>query len=685
MADDTKAQVVIGAQIDELKSGMDEALAKVQQSLGQMQTGLKQMESQTQASTQAITSGFKEMQSGIQSTISSISSTITTMTTAFLGIGALLAGGALFKGVVDKFVEMNSEAKKLSTVMNTDMQSAAAMINAFERVGISGDSLISMEGRMVRQLKANEDQFTKNGVATRDASGAMLPMEQITMNVISRLGEMKGGYDQMAVSQMAFGRGQSDINALLKITPEAIEAAREHLNSLGLTFDDLSASKARAFKEGIHDVELVFDAMKYQIGQALLPELIKLGQWFTAEGPAMIKGTVNAINQVRAVFIGAGEGFRELMIIMQAGWTATLAVARGFYLALQLLIAGETDAANKAYEAGLQIAVNTTRKAAADIKAMQFVATWKIETIFSSSGGKYGPGGYGSEGETDFPGGKPKGGGASFEGKEKGGGKGGEGSQIQQWQNELDQMKLAEKAYQDQSLTMEKAFWADKLNTGKTATKEQEDQLKAAEKAAATERLTLEKAFWTSKLSEVEEGTKEYIEVQHKIVGLEQNINKQRLQSEIDLIKSKIAANQQSIKEQESLLDQEQKLAKLDLAMKREDVNYLAQLGKTTKAQELQEYKMLLAQEQALDLQDMQKRQALYAGDVDKYPEYTKKIEILKRQQALDMKKVDDQISVASASTWSKMFESAQSSMSSFVSTLFNSTQNLLSQHRKSL
>ena len=151
---------------------------------------------------------------------------------------------------------------------------------------------------------------------------------------------------------------------------------------------------------------------------------------------------------------------------------------------------------NAAYQAGLNRAVLATRKAAADIKALEFNAQWKIDVIFSSSGGKYGPAGYGSEGESDFAGGKPQGGGAEFQAKDTGGKGGGGPGLMEEWKNELDQIKMAENQY---------------LDFSKQA----------------------EKEFWQSKLEECSEGSKEYLAVQKELYNVNKALAKNAVQDQI--------------------------------------------------------------------------------------------------------------------------------------------------------
>ena len=659
MADDNTVEVKFGAQTAEIESGSKKASDAVKQSMDQMKSSMDSMKSNVASFQSEITSHFN-----------TITDTIQKVQTAFVAMAAVFAGGALFKGVVDEFVNLNSEAKNLSTVMGSTIQDAQAFAVTFNKFGVSTETVTSMMMRMTRQLKSNEDGFNANGVATRDATGAMLPMEQITLNVIDRLTDMKGGYDANALSQMAFGRGIQDITALLKISKGAIEETKQRLADLGMTLDDTSAAKARAFKEGMHDLTLVGEALKYKIGAELIPVLIQMGKFFAEEGPAAIHLLGDAFAWIRETMMSLTiivaqirNGFLEAWEKIQLGAAAAFNIIKA---TVSGNMAEAAAAAKTAYASMEASSKKWAEQAVRDANDVKFAVLNAMQA--QSSGGV--PGDWRPKPKAD----KPDAGGDAYVGKGKkdgGGGKGGGESDLQAWQNELDQKKLAEKAFQDQTLAMEKTFWASKLEMGQSATKAEEDALKAAEKAAATARLVLEQEFWKGKLALLDSGTKDYDAVQHKIVTLEGQINKARVQSEIDTIKAKIEAGKEGLKDYEALITQQEKLDKIALQMKQEDIKHAAQLGKLTKAQELTEYKQLLVQEQAADkaraAQELAQIKKTLGEKSIEYKNYYRKIEVMDKEQLLAMQKANDAVAEAEASTWTNL---AGGMLSSFTTAI---------------
>ena len=654
MADDNKVEVKFGAQTSEIEAGSKKASDAVKGATDQMKASFDGMKSSITSFHSDVTGHFE-----------SLTATITKFSNAFIAIGAVLAGGAMFKSAIDEFVNMNSEAKKLSVIMNSSIGDAQAFLESYKRVGVEGENVTRSMMKMVMTLRTNEDAFKRNNIEVRDlGTGALLPLNEIFFNVITRLKEMEGTTGQTMLASELLGRSLKEMPGILKNTLEKVEEMRERIAGLGITLDDVSAAKAKAFKEGIYDVDLVMRSLKYKIGEELNPVLINLANFFADVGPPAIKAFGAAflwcqdiLMRLTIIVAQLRNGFLQFIEVMGILGKLAKDVAHGIIWDFSE-IGPAVDAAYKSMEASSSAWALQAVRDANDVK-------FSVMSAMTAKSGKK-AGISVMEGQTQPTQDKPerpedtyvpKGGG--------GGGKGGESSVVQQWQAELDQKKLMEKAFQDQSLEMEKTFRAKMLALGRTATKEEEDALKASQKAAEVTRLQEEQNHWKSKLDIAGVGTKEYDTVEHKIVTLEMQINKARLQGEIDTIKAKGEADKQGAKDYEALLDHQRKLDKLDLDMKKANVDHLSKLGKLTKAEELKEYRKLLLDEQKLDLDAEQKKLISYERDKVLYAKHLKDIELLKKKQEIDVVKIDNQIAEAQSSTWGQALSGIASSFTS--------------------
>ena len=298
----------------------------------------------------------------------------------------------------------------------------------------------------------------------------------------------------------------------------------------------------------------------------------------------------------------------------------------------------------------------------------------------SASGAK---GGGGGGGWGDEPGNRPerKSGGMPIDAPAKGGGGGGKGgggpSLVQQWVQELEAMKAAEEKYQSRSLQMEKAFWAKKLATGKAATAEETDALKAQELAGEAIRLKGEADYWKGKLLLAKAGSKDYQEVQHKIFPLEQQQNKARLQGEINLIKSKIKAGEESLKDKVALIEHENQLDKLNIKMKEQNTAHLAKMGTISRVQELKEYKLFLKEKQMADLKAEKDTLKAHTGDEKAYAKHLNNLELLEKKHAAETQQINFEIAEALKTQWGQVWTAVSQAFTLSIQGIITGTTTL--------
>ena len=631
--------------IEDAKAALNQIGASLQQTQQQMQDGFKNIGtvskdgSQTiQDSVKGISSSFGDMANQLKSGASGIASSFSSMLgplgmikTAVLEVTAVFAGlSAMLVSSAKDQDEWVRDSLAIARGFGITSQEASILKVAMEQLAatnltgeVSTQMLLRAYNMFIQKFAQGGAEIEKWGVIWKGTG------YDTFMGMIEKYQELDNATEKAQMRADFFGTrlGTTLAPALQNLSRDALEEARGKAEELGRVVgeDNVRASQTLSMAT-LH---------LHESWQELHSHLATVGIPLWAAVKEVMAAIVNIVN-------GVINGVKGIAGAMASAVTACESYAVGLGKVLEKMGRIITDSSS----------------AESAIYAMQKAMAPGMGEPSSNIPSP----------QKDQPGAAPtKAGG--------GGGGGGEPTILQQWKNELDQLKLADKAFQDQSLAMEKAFWADKLSTGKTATKEQEEELKAQEKASQLFRLQQEQGFWKSKLTECAEGTKEYNAVQHEIVTLEQQANKLRLQSELDLIKSKIAANQASIKDQEARIDQETRLDKLDLAMKRENINYLGKISKLSKMEELQEYRALLVQEQAMDLQRAQQKAQLYMGDQVKYKDYLDKLEVLKKQQALDLEKIDDEISITAQSTWGNMVNSIGSAFSSGVGQMLQGTK----------
>lgn len=101
--------------------------------------------------------------------------------TAFAAISSLLAGGFV-KGAIDETAKMTENAMDLGRALGISTNDAKVIQIAMEDIGASTGEYEGAAKGMVRQLKENEAEMNKMGLATRDTAGNLRPMNELVID-----------------------------------------------------------------------------------------------------------------------------------------------------------------------------------------------------------------------------------------------------------------------------------------------------------------------------------------------------------------------------------------------------------------------------------------------------------------------------------------------------------------------
>jgi hypothetical protein len=190
--------------------------------------------------------------------------------------------------------------KGLSRTLGVSTKEAGGLANALGRLGADTGAYRGAVFNLQQALRGQEDAFNANGIATRDANGEMLGIQQVMMNSIARLREMKPGYDANALATLAFGRSAKDLGGILNLTNEAIEDGAEKVNALGVEVG-AGDTAAQAYKAAMADVNDTLEALKIRMGQELMPAVAQLAQTFSSIANAVAPALAACFKTLAAV------------------------------------------------------------------------------------------------------------------------------------------------------------------------------------------------------------------------------------------------------------------------------------------------------------------------------------------------------------------------------------------------
>ena len=269
-------------------------------------------------------------------------------------LGAILAGGAMFKEAIKETVAWTGEVMKLSRSLGINTEAASGMAVALHHLGVPVEDFASANNKLTRQMRTNEEAFGKLGIATKDASGEWRNSNDVMLDSIAKLNGMEAGTNRNVAAQALFGGRMSDLGPLLRLNADLVEESTKKAKEYHLEIGPEGAAKARAYKESLADLDLVKKSLSVQVGNVLLPVLLKLGKFLGEHGPQMAEGFGYAISCVVQVFYLLKAVIETIVTVATGAVMMMIAGWRTVGEVVQNVVTGNFKGAAAAAKAGFQ-------------------------------------------------------------------------------------------------------------------------------------------------------------------------------------------------------------------------------------------------------------------------------------------------------------------------------------------
>lgn len=259
-------------------------LVEISANIAKYQEAMKK----TQAETQSMVTGVKNQLNSMHGHFNTLGSTVNKVTGVFATLAGVVAGGALFRSVVQETVNWTSGVVKLSKTLGITTESASALQVAIRHLGLDSDMVATASLRIAKTMGGNEKAFQSLGVATRDQNGHYRDSMTVMTEVNAKLNDLKAGTDRNVAGIAIYGRSWGEVQNILKLTSKELADAKAKAEQLHLLVGPEGAAKIRTYKEGMNDLSLMTTALKVNIGNELIPTLTGLGAFFSEYGPTAV-------------------------------------------------------------------------------------------------------------------------------------------------------------------------------------------------------------------------------------------------------------------------------------------------------------------------------------------------------------------------------------------------------------
>ncbi len=277
-----------------------------------------------------VTKDMEAMTRGMAASIGNIGALLGGMQGKFLAIGSAIGGGKLFKESTEAVKEQTIEALKLANALGITAENGNILATALGNVHLTSDVYLDGTRAVTRALNSNESGFKKMGIATRDANGDLLPMQQIIANTASALQEYKAGADRNVMANQLLGRSYEDVMKISKINDEVMRDAKKEVEDYHKQLDPEMVQRYRDSMENLGDVG---EGFSITIGKSVMPVVTDLAEWMSESGPTAAETlgiAMDALNDVvdsfKGVFISMGETASEVMSVISGAVAGSFGV-----------------------------------------------------------------------------------------------------------------------------------------------------------------------------------------------------------------------------------------------------------------------------------------------------------------------------------------------------------------------
>lgn len=654
--------VKVGAETEGLNAGMNSAASVTEQNSARMAAAVEKMAAESKT---AVTG----MQTALTNSMSGISAAISKATAVFGMMSVALMGGAAFKSIIGETIKWTSESVKLSKALGITTQEASVLNLALGDTYNSMDTMIHGASMITKTLKGNEDAFKSLGVQSRDSNGNYKNTRDLMGEVNEKLLGMKEGTDRNVAGMTIYGRSWNEVKGLLKLTPEVMAEAKRKAEELHLIVGPEGVKQMKAYKAEMNDVEDVAMSAKIQIGNAVLPAFIQLGAWFNSIGPQALQIFEGALKGVISFVQFLGLGAVTVFELVKAGVAQlvayTMAAASALGKVLKGDFAGAVDSLKVGWkeggEAGEQAFTNIAKAVTSTNDSL--AKMWGLKKHALGKDKPEAP-----EGET-FDATKAE--------KEK-------KSRMPEFKAELDDMKLAEDAFLASSLKDDLAFWQDKKKNAHLNA----DDLKAVNH----EILVLKKEIQKEDLQNDLEAIK--LRMDREKTGSQERSNiweegvkkiaaaygKDSKEYKAALIEKEKLARERAkllVELADSVTEKNREIAKIGIDIEADRFSYLRQIGAMSAEEEIAATRNLESRKAAIDEQALREKLAREKVGTLEHQKILNQLEIAEAQHARKISEIDHKAAAEQTKTFQSVFDTVQRSFSSAIQGMITGTMRL--------
>lgn len=466
------------------------------------------------------------------------------------------AGIAALNKMVQQFADTVEGSRDLARSLGITTNEVAGLQAALDDVGATTGEYAGMAKAMQRQLNKDEEAMKAIGLATRDQSGNLRPLNDLMMDSIKIVNDHKEGTDRNLASQQLFGRSADGASRVMLLNTEVMESNRKAAEELGLVVGGNATAAWEEYDSASDRAGLTMKALGRAVGETVMPAITTLMTYFNSVAPGAILVIRGALSGLTTAFLGLVNGVRLVWEVINAMVFSVAEPIMALGRALSAIVDGDFKQAGKELASIPSNIGDAWSRAYDNMVASSEDTATKIKRLWAATAGDVGGTGTsgGSSGTRS----------ATVKGNKK---EGKEENRTGEWDAALQERKVVfqkENDLREMSKEMELAYWAEISQMADLTAKERVDLRKkvaAAELAVMKEQRTEELAMTEQSISALKDKQLAVLDAARQesqyLVDTQQMTYMEMLQADQDLEQKRFAIVKEAIQGRLALLEKD--------------------------------------------------------------------------------------------------------------------------------